>query len=897
MALAAGAKLGHYEVLGFLGAGGMGEVYRALDPRLKREVALKILPADFAADSERLRRFEQEARTAGALNHPNLLAVYDVGAQDGTPYLVSELLQGETLRARLAAGAMPARRALEIASQMAQGLATAHEHGIIHRDLKPENIFVCKDGRVKILDFGLAKLTRAGTAGANSATFDETQPGILLGTVAYMAPEQVRGRPADARSDIFSFGVVLYEMLSGKRLFQRETPADTTTAILIEEPPDLRELARGVPPALERIVLHCLEKEPERRFQSMRDLAFSLQSLSTLSSSETALPAAVLGGGRLRRWGSHYAAWAIAVLLLANLGLLGWWLRLRRPGVTGGSAAIGFERLTDLAGLEEYPALSPDGRSVAFTSDSSGHRQIWVKLIGGGPPLQITQEASDHLYPRWSRDSASILYFSPPRGGEEQGALWELPALGGAPRRLASSLSDCGVSHDGQKLAFFQLNHGQVQLVVTDRDGAGAKPILQTPPSFEYLHPRWSPDDRTIAYQHATAIWADDLYTVNVSAGKPRQLTTEGDLMNGLAWTQDGSGIVYSSARYNTVLYLPIMHLWLKRLDGGPPQQLTFGEDSYEGPDTGEKGTILASYRHMRYDIWKYPVTGAAAENVGNAQRVTRQTGQVQTPSLSPDGAQIAYLSDSGGHGNIWVMRLDTGQIRQLTYERDPGVTVGTPVWSPDGKSIAFARITGGARLVTYYVVNPDGSNVREVIPDGSWATWSPDSRWLYYSQDSPTTASRQSHTLKIKVDGGAPVVVRSDFARGPAVSASGMYYVVPQQNVSGALDYEVRSAHPEGGPSQLLLHIPSSRVPIWQGLQPVLSHDEKWLALPLNDSFGTNLWLLSTGDGKLRQLTDFGERRTFIARRVTWSPDDRFLYAAVGEGDADVVLLQGLVP
>ncbi|HJS97820.1 MAG TPA: DPP IV N-terminal domain-containing protein, partial [Terriglobales bacterium] len=394
-----------------------------------------------------------------------------------------------------------------------------------------------------------------------------------------------------------------------------------------------------------------------------------------------------------------------------------------------------------------------------------------------------------------------------------------------------------------------------------------------------------------------TAIWADDLYTVNAAGGEPRQVTTEGDLMNGLAWTQDGSGIVYSSARNSTVLYLPIMHLWLKRLDEGSPQQLTFGEDSYEGPDTGDKGTILASYRHMHYDIWKYPVAGTAVGNVRNGERVTQQTGQVQTPSLSPDGTQMAYLSDSGGHGNIWVMRLDNRQIRQLTYERDPGVTVGTPVWSPDGKSIAFARITGGARLVSYYLINPDGSNVREVIPDGSWATWSPDSHWLYYSQDSPTAASRQSHTLKIKVDGGAPVVVRSDFARGPAVSASGMYYVVPQQNVSGALDYEVRSAHPESGPSRLLLHIPASRVPIWQGMHPVLSHNEKWLALPLNDAFGTNLWLLSTADARLRQLTDFGERRTFIARRVAWSPDDRFLYAAVGDGDADVVLLQGLAP
>jgi eukaryotic-like serine/threonine-protein kinase len=895
MALGPGAKLGHYEVLGFLGAGGMGEVYRALDPRLNREIAIKVLPADFAADTERLRRFEQEARTAGALNHPNLLTIYDVGTKDGFPYLVSELLQGETLRARLASGALPVRKALDLAAQIARGLASAHEHGIIHRDLKPENIFVCKDGRAKILDFGLAKLTQAAASG-DTVTFEHTQPGVLMGTVAYMAPEQIRGRAADQRSDVFSFGAVLYEMLSGKRLFQRETAADTTTAVLTLEPSSLGDSGPSVPPALDRIVLHCLEKEPDDRFQSMRDLVFSLQSLSTISSSEAAV-AGPPGARRLKKWGSHYAAWGIAALLLANLGVLGWRLHSEGPGAAGRSPAIQFERLTDLVGLEESPALSPDGRSVAFTSDSSGHHQIWVKLIGGGPPLQITQDASDHLYPRWSRDSASILYFSPPREGEEQGAIWELPALGGEPRRLVNSLSDCGISHDGQKLAFFQLNNRQVQLVVTDRNGTGAKAILHRPPSYEYVHPRWSPDDHTIAYQHAAAIWADDLFTVSSSGGKPRQVTNEGDLMTGLAWTQDGSGIVYSSARNSTVLYLPIMHLWLTRLGGGPPQQLTFGEDSYEGPDVGDNGRILASYRHMGYDIWKYPVAGTAAENVRNGERVTQQTGQVQTPSLSPDGRQMAYLSDSGGHGNIWIMRLDNRQVRQLTYERDAAVTVGVPIWSPDGNSIAFASITGGARLVSYYMVNPDGSNQRQVIPDGSWATWSPDSHWLYYSQDSPTVASTQSRTLKVKVEGsGSAVVVRADFARGPAVSTNGMYYVVPQQNVSGALDYEVRSARPESGPSQLLLHIPSSRVPTWQGLQPVLSHNEKWLALPLNDSFGTNLWLLSTADGKLRQLTDFGEQRTFIARRVTWSPDDRFLYAAVGVGDADVVLLTGLV-
>jgi serine/threonine protein kinase/tetratricopeptide (TPR) repeat protein len=335
MALSPGFRLGPYEILSPLGAGGMGEVYRAKDPRLKREVAIKVLPASFSADADRLRRFEQEAQAAGSLNHPNILTIYDVGTHDGSPYVVSELLEGETLRAQLAGGVFPPRKALGHALQIANGLAAAHDKGIVHRDLKPENVFVTKDGRVKILDFGLAKLTQAesGSSAATDLPTAGTEPGVVLGTIGYMSPEQVRGKLADPRSDIFSFGAILYEMLSGKRAFRGDTTADTMSAILLKEPPDLSTTNRAVSPGLDRVVRHCLEKDPERRFHSAHDLAFGLEALSDVSTpSDQAIKPGLIRRVRPAWFVAGLAAVLVVVAVLTVL---------RRPrGTTIDSLAV-----------------------------------------------------------------------------------------------------------------------------------------------------------------------------------------------------------------------------------------------------------------------------------------------------------------------------------------------------------------------------------------------------------------------------------------------------------------------------------------------------------------------------------------------------------------------------
>ena len=403
MLLTAGTKVGPYEVQAPIGAGGMGEVYRAVDARLGRDVALKILPGSFSQDSDRLRRFEQEARAVAALNHPNILAVFDIGQQDGAPFLVSELLEGESLRAVLDRGPLPQRKAIEYGVQIAQGLAAAHEKGIVHRDLKPENIFVTKDGRIKILDFGLAKLAQAAEE-PNGATLMTagTAAGVVLGTPGYMAPEQVRGHAADARTDIFALGAVLYEMLSGSRAFRRDTPAESMTAALREDPAEFPDATHPVSPALDRIVRRCLEKNSAERFQSARDLSFALGALSgTDASGFTKASGAAARRIPLRIW----LPVALALIVVAAAT----WFLARRPG----AAATRMQFAIPVPGEINHLAISADGRMLAFVSpdDRTGIPMLFVQRVGAPAATELAQ-TEGASYPFWSPDDASVGFFA-----------------------------------------------------------------------------------------------------------------------------------------------------------------------------------------------------------------------------------------------------------------------------------------------------------------------------------------------------------------------------------------------------------------------------------------------------------------------------------------------------
>jgi eukaryotic-like serine/threonine-protein kinase len=532
VSLSPGARLGPYTIVSVLGAGGMGEVYRARDPRLERDVAVKVLPLSFATDADRLRRFEQEARAAGQLNHPGILAIHDVGADDGVSYVVSELLEGETLRERLASGPLGPRRALDYARQMAEALAAAHDRGIVHRDLKPENVFVTRDGHVKILDFGLAKLARPESledALTRTAHTPGTEPGMVLGTVGYMSPEQVRGQAVDHRSDVFSLGAILYEMLSGRRAFRRDSSVETMNAILKEEPPDLAS-ALGATPGLDRIVRHCLEKRPEDRFQSTRDLAFDLQALPELSTAPT-----TAHRGRPPRAGFRLAAGGLAALLLLAAFFIG-------RGSSPPPSTPSYRRVTFRAGTVLSARFAPDGQTIVYAA-------AWE-----GRPLELFSSRLDSPETR-PLDLARATIFSVSAAGEMAlglgyrfpvgGMLARMPIAGGAPREVLDDVFEADWGPDGKDLAV--IRGGRLARI----EYPIGKPIYES--SGYATHVRVSPGGDAVAFIDHPVIGDTGGAVLLVDrAGRKRTLSDGWAEAWGLAWKPDGSEVWFTSAKIGT---------------------------------------------------------------------------------------------------------------------------------------------------------------------------------------------------------------------------------------------------------------------------------------------------------------------------------------------------------
>jgi Tol biopolymer transport system component len=851
-----GQRLGAYEVTGRIGTGGMGEVYRARDTRLGRDVALKILPASFAGDPERLGRFEREARLLAALNHPNVGAIYGSEDAGDSRALVLELVEGETLHdflqnRRSRGQPVPIEEALAIARQIADALDATHEKGIVHRDLKPANVKITPDGVVKVLDFGLGRATPlagdATTSHAPTMTSDGTVPGVVLGTAAYMSPEQARGSAVDKRADIWAFGCVLYELLTGVRAFAGDTFSDTIAGV-IERAPDWRALPEPTPACVRRLLRRCLEKDVRRRLRDIGDARLDL---------DDALDEAAEG--------------------------------LRPTSAARRRPEVRLERLTDLAGVGS-PAVSPDGKMVAFLAVTGGRQQIWIRLLAGGAPLQITRDDADHEAPRWMPDSSALIYFSPESEGDT-GNLWQIPALGGPPRHVAAAMGGGDVSHDGRRVAFFSRTGGETALVVAALDGSRSQTVLALSPESLYVRPRWSPDDRLVAFQRTGVLFDTGLEVVAAAGGEPRTLA-RAQWLRGHAWKPDGSALVYSSSTGSTLPYPPTSNLRVVDGDGSDDRQLTFGDVSYFEPDVDASGRLLASRVRSRSDVWRFPIEGTPDENVRNAVRITRQTGQVQAPSLSPDGREILYISDNGGHGNLWVAAVDGSAVRQITFEHDPGVTVAVPAWSPAGNQVTFVRAHDAHLDIC--LINGDGSRFRTLLADAYAPCWSGDGRWIYCGRAG-------GRIDKVSLETGVVTPVRNDRATTPFISRDGaaLYFTRLSDLPLGAGgDCEVCRARPEDGPAQVLARLPTSRVPLTPrlNLHAFLSPDGRWLAAPLLDGATTNLWLIPTEGGPIRAVTDFGDRPVSIARSVSWSPDGRELYAAVADTDADVVALDGIL-
>ena len=684
MSLVSGTKLGPYEVLGPLGAGGMGEVYRCRDTRLGRDVALKILPESFARDSDRLHRFEQEARVVAALNDPNILGVFDIGQHNSSPFLVSELLEGDTVRADLDHGALPQRKAIEYAVQIANGLAAAHEKGIVHRDLKPENIFVTRDGRIKLLDFGLAKLAQSAGADSDAATLTSanTAAGVVMGTASYMAPEQVRGQTADARTDIFGFGAVLYEMLCGSRAFRRDTPADTMTAVLKEDPPELSEPARQVSPALDRIVRRCLEKNPEQRFQSARDLAFALSALSGADVS-----------GALRattRTSSRVSAlfWAGIALALVMVAGGTWWIARRPPATTRMEFSVAVPEEMSVS----HMALSRDGTMLVFVSsdDNSGLPVLYVQRIGSSSVSRLpgTEGAS---YPFWSPDGSYVAFFA-------NGKLQKMPAAGGTPQIVATALAGRGGSW-GSKDVILYASDAESVLWRVNADGTGAVPVTEVIKTSEDQSHRWPvflPDGNHFLF------WAgnfensrdDGVSGIYVSSldKKERKLVV----------------LCHSSAGYDAHnLYYADDQKQLVSVAFDPSLGAISGSTKPISNVVGvQPSTYWASFAVAQNGNLVYNASvGANLSALTWMDRSGKELGRIgeqavmANPTLSPDGKRLAVdVSDQKVNNvDIWLESTTGNANSRFTF--DPSEEV-VGVWSRDGSTLAYrATLSTGVTL------------------------------------------------------------------------------------------------------------------------------------------------------------------------------------------------------
>ncbi len=745
MTIKAGTRLGPYEVLSAIGAGGMGEVWRARDPRLGRDVAIKVLPESFSADAERLRRFEQEARAAGILNHPNITAVLDIGEHEGAPYVVQELLEGETLRARLSGGALPVRKAIEQAVQIARGLAAAHEKGIVHRDLKPENIFVTRDGRLKILDFGLAKLTQSEIPGGQQTNLPTasagTEPGVVLGTLGYMSPEQVKGKPADQRSDIFSFGAILHEMLSGTRAFHRDSAAETMSAILREEPPDLSATNKSIQPGLERIVRHCLEKNPEERFQSARDMAFDLEALSGSDHSGAAAAGTVAGEAGKRRF---FAA-GLAVAVLASLVSLaaGYFAGKGR----GAAPPAKYRQLTFRRGTVWSARFGSDGKTILYSASWDGNpTEIFVAAPESPESRPLGYPGADVLGVSASGDLAMSLRSYISTEFTRTGTLARTNATGGgAPREVLEGVEFADWQPGGSDLAVVRTVAGKARL-----EYPIGKTLYET--GGWIGSPRVAPGGDRIAFiDHPQAGDDGGFAAVVDRAGKKTTLTKAFGSAQGLAWSPDGREIWFTAAEIATRSVYAVSLSGKLRSVAAVTGSLTLQDISRDG-----RVLLIDEFRRL----------GLSALPPGQTKERDLSWLDWSRPSgLSRDGQTVMFYEagEGGGAGySTYVRRMDGSPAVRL------GEGQGASL-SPDGAwAISVVRKLTDPRLVLY----PTGAGQARTLsaPGLSFtggARFLPDSRHLIVAATEPGRANRLYLVDMAAADGAKARPISPEGVRG----------------------------------------------------------------------------------------------------------------------------------
>ena len=831
MGISVGTRLGPYEILAALGAGGMGEVYRARDTRLGREVAVKVLPESFASDTERLRRFEQEARAVGALNHPNILSVHDIGTQNETHYIVTELLEGVTLRERLSGGVLPPRRATEYAMQVAQGLAAAHDKAIVHRDLKPDNLFVTKDGRVKILDFGLAKQTvlQGADEGVTRASSACTSAGMVLGTVGYMSPEQVRGERVDHLTDIFALGAVFYEMLTGKRAFQRSTAVETMTAILKEDPPEMtRTGERQISPALQRIVHRCLENDAGQRFQSAKDLGFALDSISagtTQTQATVALPTA------RNRWRIAALVFAVMFVAAAAFVVRALLLRPQQPD---------YRQLTFRQGYLTAARFAPDGQAIIYAA-SWDHPEIKLySLRMDGTDARVLDLPPSELLAVSRSGELAIIRRTATLSSA--GRLARVPLSGGAPRELLDHVISADWSADGAQLAVARIENGNCHL-----EYPIGNPLYET---ISWIsHMRFSPQADAIAFMdHPLA--GDDRGSVVVVdlQGNKRTLTREWEGEQGLAWSPDGSEVWFTATngRDNDRALYGVSRSGKQRLILRTPGALYLEDIAFDG-------RVLLTRNERRYEV--------AVSQLGGETRKLSWLEVMLAASVSRDG-QYAVIGDWGSGGtdyrvylakldgspavllgsgvaggisadDKWVTSIlpsDTTKVLLLPTGIGESKTISAPnfhyrdaTWASDGRRLVV-RASESDRPLRSWVQDTAGGSPRAVTPEGI------NGLFLTVNHSDYVSARDMTGTVRLyPIDGGEPKTVigisESDRVIGGSPAAD-ILYLTPD---TAAVPLKIVKLNIATGLRQPFVNVlPTDPAGIMGLYPPIFTADEK---------------------------------------------------------------------
>ncbi len=931
-----GTTLDHYKILEPIGAGGMGEVYKATDTKLDRPVALKILPAALVTDADRVRRFIGEAKAASALNHPHIITIYEIGeaqldadnSADVAHYIAMEYVSGLTLHVKIHREHLELKKMLEYFAQTADGLAKAHAAGIVHRDLKPDNIMVTEDGYAKILDFGLAKLIEADepspsgadAAEAATAVMDKTRPGVVMGTIGYMSPEQAQGKTVDQRSDIFSFGCILYEATTRHKPFQGDSAIDSLHKIVYGQAPPIANTNPDAPAELQRIIRKCLAKDVAERYQSIKDVAIDLRDLireydSQARVSGTYAPQATLSqgyqpvtgvqSGQLSMTEAHTILTApteaIAsgpvsgitqisgghgrrnalfggLLLLGVIGAISVYLLIgqKRGKIIGPFFQnIAISKLTS-TGRAQGAVISPDGRYVVHIVSEAGMQGLWVRQTATSSNVQIVPpDEGTYVGLTFSRDGDYVYFVKGAKDASIRG-LYQVPVLGGTPRKIIDDVdSAITFSRDGKRFGFVRHSAGESSLIIANADGSGDQKLLTYKQPDLFLQVEWSPDDKVIAAstRKISGGFRQEIVAVQVSDGSEKVIGTQKWLaVGGFAWLADGSGLVISALDQTPGSRQ--LQIWQLTYPEGKAKRITNDLNNYAGVSLSADSVSLVTVQQDAVaNLWVAPDGDA-----DRARQITSGSGRYDQVSLASDG-RLVCISNASGTADIWLMDADGKNQRQLTS--DAGANV-FPAVSPDGRFVVFDSSRGANPSVfNIWRVDIDGSNPRQLTQGGGeyFPTCSPDGKWVVYT---PLTSSTKLSLWKVPIDGGDPVQINERLAVKPVISPDGKW-----------IAFQTSGDQPASGPKLGIVPFdaaqPLTLVDV-KFIQYRWSSDSKAILYLDNKEGVSNIWSQAVAGGAPKQLTKFTGDQIFS---FDWSRDGKTMACSRGVVMTDVVLIK----